>query len=64
MQNEKGESKMFVVSAMDDKTLTVDSNHPMAGKKVCFNLTVVKVRNATAEEMGAKFNLPEQQSLH
>lgn len=64
MQNENGESKVFVVSAMDDKSLTVDGNHPMAGKKVSFNLTVVMVRDATAEEMDGKLNLPEQQSLH
>ena len=64
MQNESGESKMFVVSAMDEKTITVDGNHPMAGKKVTFNLTVVTVRDATAEEMGGKLNRPEQPSLH
>jgi len=64
MQNENGESKVFVVSAMDDKSLTVDGNHPMAGKKVSFNLTVVMVRDATSEEMDGKLNLPEQHSLH
>lgn len=64
MRNESGESKMFVVMAMDENTLTVDGNHPMAGKKVNFNLTVVSVRDATPEEIAGKIDGPEQQSIH
>lgn len=65
MQNENGESKVFVVSAMDDKTLTIDGNHPMAGKKVVFKLTVVSVRDATMEEINGKISQPDPgQQLH
>jgi len=38
-----------VVTAIDDEKMTVDGNHPMAGKKVTFNLTIVSVRDATLE---------------
>jgi len=63
MQNEHGESKVFVVTAIDDKTITVDGNHPMAGKKTTFNLSIVSVRDATAEEINGQVSQP-QQSLH
>lgn len=63
MQNENGESKVFVVTALDDKTITVDGNHPMAGKKVIFSLTIVTVRDATAEEINGQITQPEPQ-LH
>ena len=63
MQNENGEAKMFVVSAIDDKNITVDGNHPMAGKKVIFKISVVSVRNATLEEINGQVAQPEP-SLH
>ena len=63
MQNENGESRVFVVTALDDKTITVDGNHPMAGKKVTFNLSVVSVRDATIEEINGQ-EAQSQQSLH
>ena len=63
MQNENGESKVFVVTAIDDKTITVDGNHPMAGKKTTFSLSIVSVRDATPEEIHGQVAQP-QQSLH
>lgn len=63
MQNEDGESKVFTVSAIDEKTITVDGNHPMAGKKTIFNLTIVSIRDATMEEINGQIGQPEPQ-LH
>ena len=51
MENEKGEPKNFVVTRMDDKTLTVDGNHPLCGRDVIFVLEVTLVRDATDEEI-------------
>ena len=62
-QNDGGEVKTFVVTAIDDDKLTVDGNHPMAGKKVKFHLTVLSVRDATMEEINGKVSQPGQQ-LH
>ena len=53
MENEKGEAKNFIVTRMDDKTLTVDGNHPLCGRDVIFQLEVLKVRDATEEEIEA-----------
>ena len=53
MENEKGEAKHFIVTRMDDKTLTVDGNHPLCGRDVVFQLEVLTVRDATEEEIEA-----------
>ncbi len=53
MENEKGEAKNFIVTRMDDKTLTVDGNHPLCGRDVIFQLEVLTVRDATEEEIQA-----------
>jgi len=51
MENEKGEPKNFIVTRMDDKTLTVDGNNPLCGREVLFKLDVLSVRDATEEEI-------------
>ena len=52
-ENEKGEPRNFIVTRMDDKTLTVDGNNPLCGRKVIFRLEVLSVRHATSEEIEA-----------
>lgn len=58
MENDKGETKNFIVTRLDDKTLTVDGNHPMCGREVIFTLEILAVRDATDEEIegGGKTN--------
>lgn len=51
MENDKGEAKNFIVTRIDDKTLTVDGNNPLCGREVIFNLKVLSVRDATDEEI-------------
>ncbi len=50
-QNDQGETKIFRVSKIADGKLTVDGNHPFAGKKITYNITVTGVRPATVDEM-------------
>ncbi len=50
-ENERGERKQFVVSKIENGLLTVDGNHPFAGKTVTFTVRVAAVREATAEEL-------------
>lgn len=40
-----------LVTAVDDKTVTMDFNHPLAGKKIRFDGKVIDVRDATEEEL-------------
>ena len=51
MQAEGGETRSFLVTRMDDETLTVDGNNPLCGRHVIFTLEVLSVRDATEEEM-------------
>ena len=53
MENDKGETRSFLVTRMDDETLTVDGNNPLCGREVVFRLEVLSVRDATEEEMKA-----------
>ncbi len=52
-ENEKGDSQSFIVTRIDDKTLSVDGNNPLCGRKVLFKLEILSVRDATAEEIEA-----------
>jgi FKBP-type peptidyl-prolyl cis-trans isomerase SlyD len=53
MENDKGQTRSFLVTRMDDETLTVDGNNPLCGREVVFRLEIVTVRDATDEEMKA-----------
>jgi FKBP-type peptidyl-prolyl cis-trans isomerase SlyD len=51
MENDKGQARSFIVTRMDDRTLTVDGNNPLCGRQVVFRLEIQAVRDATDEEM-------------
>ena len=53
MENDKGRTRSFIVTRMDDKTLTVDGNNPLCGRQVVFTLEILTVRDATDKEMKA-----------
>jgi FKBP-type peptidyl-prolyl cis-trans isomerase SlyD len=53
MENDRGQTRSFIVTRMDDETLTVDGNNPLCGREVVFRLEVLSVRDATDEEMKA-----------
>lgn len=53
MENEKGETKTFLVTRVDEKSVTIDGNNPLCGRAVIFRLEILAVRNATNEEIEA-----------
>lgn len=53
MESEKGGTRNFIVTRIDDKTLTVDGNNPLCGREVIFALEILTVREATDEEIEA-----------
>jgi FKBP-type peptidyl-prolyl cis-trans isomerase SlyD len=53
MENDKGQTRSFLVTHVDDETLTVDGNNPLCGRQVVFSLEVLTVRDATDEETRA-----------
>ncbi len=53
MENENGTTRNFIVTRVDDKTLTVDGNNPLCGREVIFTLEILNVRDATDEEISS-----------
>jgi FKBP-type peptidyl-prolyl cis-trans isomerase SlyD len=46
-----GEHVMISISKIEGSDVTVDGNHPLAGMQLNFDVKVVDVRDATAEEL-------------
>jgi FKBP-type peptidyl-prolyl cis-trans isomerase SlyD len=53
MENDRGQTRSFLVTHLDDETLTVDGNNPLSGRVVVFKLEILTVRDATDEEIKA-----------
>ncbi len=43
--------QVVTITNIDNDSVTVDGNHPLAGKTLHFDVTVVDVRNASADEL-------------
>lgn len=50
MENDQGQTRSFLVTHLDDETLTVDGNNPLCGREVVFMLEILAVRDATEAE--------------
>jgi FKBP-type peptidyl-prolyl cis-trans isomerase SlyD len=51
MMNDQGDTRTFTVTRIEDGKLTVDGNHPMAGKTIIFHIRVTDIRDATPDEV-------------
>jgi FKBP-type peptidyl-prolyl cis-trans isomerase SlyD len=58
MESDRGQTRSFLVTRMDDETLTIDGNNPLCGRAVVFTLEILAVRDATDEEMQAGGAIP------
>jgi FKBP-type peptidyl-prolyl cis-trans isomerase SlyD len=58
MENDKGQTRSFLVTHLDDETLTVDGNNPLSGREVVFTLQILTVRDATDDEIKAGGAIP------
>jgi len=50
-ENEKGETARVIVKEITKENVTVDFNHPYAGKDLEFNVKIVENREATEDEI-------------
>jgi len=50
-QGPDGQNLLVTVTEVEDDNVTVDGNHPLAGISLNFQVKVVDVRDATAEEL-------------
>lgn len=53
METDTGQTRSFLVTKIDDKTLTLDGNNPLCGREIVFALDIVTVREPTDEEVAA-----------
>ncbi|SUD89855.1 FKBP-type peptidyl-prolyl cis-trans isomerase [Psychrobacter phenylpyruvicus] len=47
----EGQVMLVTVTEVNDDTVTVDANHPLAGKKLSFDVEIIEVRAATEDEL-------------
>ncbi len=62
-QNDRGEVRQFRVTKIENGKLTLDGNHPLAGKHLIFTINIVSVRDATPEEI-EKSRIPGELMTH
>lgn len=53
MESESGDVKSFYVTKIEDGKLTVDGNHPLAGKTLTVIVKILEVRNPTSEDLNS-----------
>jgi FKBP-type peptidyl-prolyl cis-trans isomerase SlyD len=51
VKNADGEVLTATISEISEKTVKLDFNHPLAGKQLTFDVTVIDLRDATEEEL-------------
>ena len=51
MRNDAGEARTFYVTRIEGDELTVDGNHPMAGKTITVHIKILEVRDATPDDV-------------
>lgn len=53
MANEAGDTRTFYVTRIEDGKLTVDGNHPLAGQNATCVVSILNIREATADELAS-----------
>ncbi len=51
VENEQGQPVYARIDAIENNIVTLNFNHPLAGKKLHFNVKVLAIREANAEEL-------------
>jgi len=65
MQNDSGEVKTFYVTKINNGRLTVDGNHPFAGKHLRVKVQIKEVRDPTEQELARdRTTRTDQNRLH
>ncbi|UTW11600.1 FKBP-type peptidyl-prolyl cis-trans isomerase [Marinobacterium rhizophilum] len=60
LEDDEGTLELATVVDIDDEGVTVDSNHPYAGRTLDFEIEIMAVRAATDAELGAgRVELPD-----
>ncbi len=52
--NDRGDTRTFRVTRIEEGRITMDGNHPLAGKAITFTLKILQVRPATEAELSGQ----------
>ncbi len=63
-QGEQGEPVMVVVKEINNDTVIMDHNHPMAGQDISFSVTIEAIRDPSEEELQQGVAAENQQHEH
>ena len=50
-EDDRGNPMMVKLTEVDEEEVTIDENHPLAGKTLLFEIEITAIRAATAEEL-------------
>lgn len=50
-QSQEGQIQLLTIKEVEDDTVTLDANHPLAGQTLHFDVEIEDVRDATEEEL-------------
>ncbi|MFT7669550.1 MAG: FKBP-type peptidyl-prolyl cis-trans isomerase SlyD [Planctomycetota bacterium] len=51
VQDEKGNGRTVTIVHIEEDTVVLDANHPLAGEELTFQVKILEVRDATEEEL-------------
>ncbi len=54
----------LTITEVGDDSITVDGNHPLAGKTITFNITITRIRDASQDEIDRGVPPMEMPVLH
>ncbi len=63
-QGENGEPVMVIVKEINDDTVIMDHNHPMAGQDISFSVTIKDIRDPSEDELSMGIAAENQQHHH
>lgn len=64
-QNDKGDTREMLVTKIENDKITIDGNHPFAGKTITFIVDVIEVHDESNSNLDSGLNYsPESDSLH
>lgn len=63
-QSDQGDKREFRVTKIRNGKLTLDGNHPLAGKNLTFSIEVISVRDATDDEIKQGYGVNASTIMH
>ncbi len=56
-QNDKGDTREMVITSIKDDKITIDGNHPFAGKTIIFIIDIMSVQDSPISDINSRENV-------